>query len=76
MDLMLHENLIDYRVLLEDRNTAKPSSRPQFLAIVRAADLAGAHCEAKALVSSLYGHFDIVDIKENATPFHRQRVAK
>ena len=69
---MLYDNLINYRVVLEDHSTSEPSSRPQFLSVVRAADLAAAHGEAKTLVNSLYGHFDIVDIKENATPFVRR----
>lgn len=71
---MSHEILISYRVLLARNEVSGTiSCRPQFLAIVRAADLPGAHCEASTLVMSLHGHFDIVGIQENATPFIRPR---
>jgi hypothetical protein len=72
--LALTKHLIAYRVLLARNDTpGSTSSHPQFLAIVNAADLAGAHCQANTLVMSLHGHFDILGIQENAMPFVRPR---
>src|SRR5437870_5517075 len=65
MDRM-HEDLIAYRVVLSRNDTpASTLSNPRFLAIVRAANLTSAYREAQTLVTSLHGHYTIVEVQED-----------